>query len=75
MTTRLLGDLRRVWLAGLVLASACTPLSPWQRATLQTRVMADPFDPGVASFEAHVWETREALTGASGAGGAPCGCN
>ncbi|MDP2305679.1 MAG: DUF4266 domain-containing protein [Pseudomonadota bacterium] len=59
----------------LLLLLACVTLQPWERVDLMTRVMADPFDPTEAAFDAHVRETREGMTGADAAGGAACGCN
>jgi len=54
--------------------TGCVTLAPYQRATLMTRVMQDPYDTREAATAAHVIEVREAMAGASAASGASCGC-
>ncbi len=58
----------------LILLSGCVHLAPYERATLMTRVMQDPYDPSEAALMAHVIEVREAMAGATVASGASCGC-
>ncbi len=55
--------------------AGCAPLAPYQRADLMTRVMLDPLDPSEAAMDIHIQQTREAVRGATGMGGGPCGCN
>lgn len=56
------------------LLAGCVTLAPYQRTTLMTRIMADPYDAREAVIAAHVIEVREAMAGASVASGASCGC-
>lgn len=58
-----------------LLISACAPVAPWQRGKLAKSQMAlDPY-PIQNTFQAHIYNSREAATGSSAAGGGGCGCN
>lgn len=59
----------------LLLGSGCTPLRPYERAALLTRVMEEATGPAEDGFEVHVHRTREGLAGAEIGAGASCGCN
>lgn len=53
----------------------CTPVAPWQRGKLAKPQMAlDPY-PLQNTFKAHIYNSREAASGGSSAGGGGCGCN
>lgn len=54
---------------------ACAHVPTWQRAALFSEQMQVEPDPLGASFDLHVHDTREAMSGAIGAAGVPCGCN
>jgi len=55
--------------------SGCSPVAPWQRGTLAKPQMApDPY-PVRNIYQAHIYNSREATTGMSSAGGGGCGCN
>lgn len=60
--------------AALMAASGCATVQPYERSLLMSRAMQEPLDPLEASFDAHVYGTRESMTGASPVGGASCGC-
>ncbi len=58
-----------------ICVSGCTPVSPWQRGKLAKPQMAlDPY-PLQNTFKAHIYNSREAASGGSSAGGGGCGCN
>lgn len=65
--------MRRLFLI-VVLTSGCVPLAPYERATLMTRAMQDPYDPREAAALTRVIEVREAMGGATTGSGASCGC-
>ncbi len=62
-------------LALIISTAGCTPVAPWQRGTLAKPQMApDPF-PARNTYQAHIYNSREATTGMNSAGGGGCGCN
>ncbi len=58
-----------------VLLTGCVTLHPWERERLISPVMQDTEAFLEASFDEHVFTTRESMLGASDAGGASCGCD
>ncbi len=57
-----------------LLVPGCATVKAHQRSQLMSPVMALSDDPlEAASFE-HMWRIREGMVGASGVGGASCGC-
>lgn len=62
------------WWILLCFAGGCAHLAPYERATLMTRILQDPYDEQEASALAHVIEVREAMGGATIGSGASCGC-
>ncbi len=54
---------------------ACVHVPTWQRAPLLTEQMAFDPDPLGSTFDMHVHDTREAMSGATASAGVPCGCN
>ena len=60
----------------LFFLSGCLhPLPTWQRGRLMTQVMEPSISPLADSFQQHVLDSREGMTGGTGSGGIPCGCN
>lgn len=59
----------------LLLWIACVHVPTWERGLLLSEPMVVEPDPLGASFALHVYETREAMSGATTAAGVPCGCN
>ncbi len=62
------------WVFLVVFAGGCAHLAPYERATLMTTIMQDPYDVQEATALAHVLEVREAMGGATTGSGASCGC-
>ncbi len=63
-------------LAGIALVgTGCDTVKPWQRATLADYTMRAERDPLGASFNEHIWLSREEASGGTGVGGGGCGCN
>jgi hypothetical protein len=50
-------------------------VKPYERERLADPAMAFERDPVAARYRTHVYETREAARGATGASGGGCGCN
>ena len=61
--------------AALVLAGCSTPPQPWEKGHLARPAMSFEGDALEARFVDHVYTSKEAATGGSGAAGAGCGCN
>ena len=55
--------------------SLLTPVSPWERETLSRPDMAWDSDRALSSIRTHVFYSKEASRGGSGATGGGCGCN
>ncbi|RIZ66330.1 MAG: DUF4266 domain-containing protein [Methylococcales bacterium] len=55
--------------------SGCTTVAPWQRGTLAKPQMAPDPHPVRNTYQTHIYNSREATTGMSSAGGGGCGCN
>mgnify|MGYP001573177631 CR=1 FL=1 len=54
---------------------ACVHVPAWDRSVLLSEPMDPGYDPLGQSFDLHVHDTREAMSGATAAAGVPCGCN
>ncbi len=54
--------------------SACN-VAPWERGNLAKRSMFISPNPAHEALRAHVFESKEASSGGSGAAGGGCGCN
>jgi hypothetical protein len=67
----------RLALALLVcaLSAGCAHVAPYERSTLMSRLMMENPSALESINDAHIVSTREQMRGASGAGGASCGCN
>jgi len=59
----------------LVLATACTPVKPWQKGNLARRDMAITTDPFESNLRDHIFDSKEAARGGRSVGGGGCGCN
>ena len=57
------------------LATACTPVKPWQRGNLAKAHMSLDPDPPESRFMQHVHDSKTATSGGYGVGGGGCGCN
>ncbi|MEI6543319.1 MAG: DUF4266 domain-containing protein [Methylococcales bacterium] len=55
--------------------SGCSSVAPWQRGVLAKSQMALDIYPVQSTFKSHIYNSREAVTGNSSAGGGGCGCN
>ena len=55
--------------------SSCAAVRPWQRGRLAAPAMQRASDPQRSAFSVHVERNREAMAGATAAGGPSCGCN
>ncbi len=54
--------------------AACAPVKPWQKGAFAKNQMQFDPDPLEARFRRHVFESKEASRGGSGAIGGGCGC-
>ena len=55
--------------------SACAPVQPWDRGRLAQPQMALNGDALLSTMDEHVYSSKEAASGGSGAAGGGCGCN
>ena len=58
-----------------LLASGCSTVQPWERATLSDATMNPNRDPLQLAANEHIYFSREASTGGRTVGGSGCGCN
>ena len=61
--------------AALLLLSACASVQPWERGRLAKPHMALEPDALLAAMDEHVYTSKEAASGGTGAAGGGCGCN
>jgi hypothetical protein len=59
----------------LLIASGCTPVKPWQKATLAKPEMAWEPLPMVSAMDSHVYFSKEGSNGGLNSAGGGCGCN
>ena len=64
-----------VLLMGVLLATGCKNVEPWQKRTLSDATMRGDRDPAGQGLADHMWFSREAASGGRGVGGGGCGCN
>ena len=57
-----------------IVLSACS-VAPWERGNLAKRSMSISPNPAHEALRAHVFDSKEASLGGSGAAGGGCGCN
>lgn len=62
-------------LSVLLLGACGTPPQPWEKGHLARPSMSFESDALEARFIDHVYTSKEAASGGSGAAGAGCGCN
>ncbi len=58
-----------------IFSISCTPVKPWQRGRFTSRCMQASLSSLETEWDVHVQANREGIRGATGAGGASCGCN
>lgn len=61
-------------IAVLLFSSGCN-VAPWERGNLAKRDMLINPNPTLSSLRLHVFDSKEASSGGSGAVGGGCGCN
>jgi len=64
-------------LGAALLLNACasiTPVQPWQKGLLAKPEMSFAGDAIGSGFNEHIYSSREAASGGSGANGGGCGC-
>ena len=54
--------------------SACS-VAPWERGNLAKKEMLITPNPALSTLRYHVFDSKEASSGGSGAAGGGCGCN
>lgn len=64
----------RLWIFALLM-SGCAHVAPYERAALMTPQMQVSDGVLVDGMDAHLFQTRESMLGATVSGGASCGCN
>jgi len=64
-----------LWLAVLLLGSACATVAPYQRGYLARPDMGFEESPGMAKAQEKVFVAKEASSGSATVGGSGCGCN
>jgi hypothetical protein len=72
--------MQRLTLLGLLTAllsgcGALPPVAPWEKGMLAQPNMRFDGNRGEARYAAHVYDSREAASGAGSVGGGGCGCN
>jgi len=66
---------RPILLIGFVFSSTGCSVSPWERGNLAKRSMLITPNPIHSTLRSHVFDSKEASAGGSGAAGGGCGCN
>lgn len=59
-------------------ASACSvmePVAPWEKGMLAKPAMRFDGNRAEARFASHIYDSKEAASGAGSVGGGGCGCN
>jgi hypothetical protein len=64
-----------LWLIFFIFSAIGCSVSPWERGNLAKRNMSITPNPARSSLRAHVFDSKEASSGGSGAVGGGCGCN
>ena len=67
-----------VFISTLLFLQGCAgpePVAPWERGYLADPAMQWQRSPREAKFAGHVYTSKEASSGGSGAAGGGCGCN
>ncbi len=66
---------RLATLSAVLFLSSCAHVASYQRSELMTPQMEVTAGPLETSLDAHLFQTRESMLGATVSGGASCGCN
>ena len=68
--------MRKLLLPALLLAlCGCETVQPWERGTLAKPEMQWQPDAMEANLQSHIYYSKEASSGGTGAAGGGCGCN
>jgi hypothetical protein len=67
--------IRSVVVLAILILTSCESVQPWERGTLARPEMQLSSDPLSDVFYEHVYYSKEASSGGTGAAGAGCGCN
>lgn len=59
----------------LLLVAGCATVQPWDRDLLAEKRMSFNPSPMLQSIDEHIYFSKEASMGGTGAGGGGCGCN
>lgn len=62
-------------LSAAFISTGCTAVQPWERGRLAQPQMAVDGDALLAAMDEHVYSSKEAASGGTGAAGGGCGCN
>lgn len=66
---------RLIGVLALLLIAGCSSVQPWERGSLARRDMQWQADAMEARLRDHIYFSKEASSGGSGAAGGGCGCN
>lgn len=67
-----------LWMIVGACASGCSmmePVAPWQKGMLAQPAMRFDSNRAEARFASHIYDSKEAASGAGSVGGGGCGCN
>lgn len=64
-----------VLLSGCGSSGIITPVAPWEKGVLAQPNMRFERGRNEARYAAHIYDSREAASGAGSVGGGGCGCN
>ena len=67
--------LKLSWLICFIFSCIGCSVSPWERGNLAKQNMSITPNPAHSSLRSHVFDSKEASAGGSGAVGGGCGCN
>ena len=67
--------LKTVLLIFIIFSGSGCSVSPWERGNLAKQNMSITPNPAHSSLRSHVFDSKEASAGGSGAVGGGCGCN
>ena len=59
----------------LLVIAGCQTVKPWDRDLLAQQAMSFNAAPMLQSIDEHIYFSKEASMGGTGAGGGGCGCN
>jgi len=59
----------------ILILSGCSAVAPWERGTLSGEDMQWQLSAEESTLQEHIYSSKEASSGGSGAAGGGCGCN